>query len=157
MTIAAIKVYNEANTRVAIVEVPSPVRVVPVTPNSPRVVVIGRQGPRGTPAALPAIYFSYGDATPAVIHTPDTDRVVSSVSLVVLEAFDGIGAKVSIGTAGRPHLLLDEDETDLSAVSTYESNPMERVLAGTRLKIFITPGAGATRGRGMLLIEFADA
>jgi hypothetical protein len=131
--------------------------------NEPRIEIltIGVQGPsgvQGPPGNVPpAIYFDYGDATPAILFTPDTDRVILSVRLIVLIAFNGSGAKVSIGTAAAPELLMDEDESNLFVVSTYETNPMETILAGTPVKVFITPGSGATQGRCMILFEYADA
>lgn len=118
----------------------------------------GTQGSPGPPGnGLPAFYFSYGDATPAIIFTPDANWVILSISLIVLTPFNGVGANASIGTTASPDLLMDEDESDLSVGSAYEANPMETIPNGTPVKVFITPGAGATAGRCMVLIEYALA
>ena len=121
----------------------------------------GIQGPAGPPGAsgnsLPAIYFDYGDASPLTIYTPTVNQIISSVTLVVLIAFNGVAAKVSIGTAASPELLMDEDDSNLSSLSAYETDPEETILSGTPIKAFITPGGGATTGRCMVLIDYATA
>ncbi len=136
-------------------------KVVRVTESLVRVIAVNQRGLRGarglTGDAEPAIYFDYGDATPAILFTPDDDKVIRAVSLLVLTAFNGTGAKVSIGTQAAPELLVDEDESNLSVISTYETSPGETIPSGTPLKAFITPGLGATAGRCMVLFEYADA
>ena len=126
-----------------------------------QVVTEGIQGPTGPPGAdggtRPAIYFDHGDATPAILETLPSDRVIRSVMLTVIEAFNGTGAKVSIGTADEPELLMDEDSSDLSVLSNYEAWPMETIDEGTQILAFITSGLGATTGRCMVLFEFAEA
>lgn len=133
-------------------------KVVRVTESLVRVIRVSQRGLRGaTGETEPAIYFDYGDATPAILFTPDADKVMRAISLLVLTAFNGTGAKVSIGTQAAPELLMDEDESNLSVVSTYETSPGETIPSGTPLKAFITPGLGATAGRCMVLFEYADA
>lgn len=130
-------------------------------PNHIKAAFVGTRGPKGEtgPAgnSLPAVYFSYGDATPAILFTPQADLVIVAVKLVVLIPFNGVAPKVSIGTTAVPNLLMDEDETYLSEASTYETNPYETLSAGTPVKVFITPGSGATAGRCMVFIEYAQA
>lgn len=118
----------------------------------------GVPGPQGPPGNIaPAIHFDYGDATPATLYTPETEQVIVSVSLNVLTPFNGVGAKVSIGTQEHPELLMAQDENDLSTASSWEASPAEQIAPGTPIKAFITPGGGATQGRCRVLIEYAEA
>lgn len=121
----------------------------------------GVQGPAGVPGptgnSLPTIYFSYGDATPDTIYTPSSNQIITAITVTVLTPFNGVGAKVSIGTNANPTLLAAEDETDLSILGSYEIDPEVQVLAGTSIRKFITPGAGASQGQAMIQIEYAAA
>lgn len=119
---------------------------------------LGMRGPVGPAGdARPAIYFDHGDATPAVLDTPGADQVIRSVTLAVVTAFNGTGARVSIGTDAEPELLMEEDLTDLSVIATYEAFPMVTIPAGTPIKAFITAGGGASTGRCMVLFNVANA
>ena len=119
------------------------------------------QGVAGPPGAdgnsQPTIYFAYGDATPTTIFTASDDLVIKSITLIVLTAFNGVGAKVKIGTDANSELLMAESENSLSVVGSFETSPNETVLDGTEIKVFITPGAGATQGQAGILIEYGGA
>ena len=131
------------------------------------VVLVVEQGLTGATGATGAagadggattpLYFNYGDATPAILFTPGEDQVIKTISMPVLIPFNGTGAKVSIGTDADPELLIEEDESNLTVTSNYETSPIQTISAGTPVKAFITPGLGATTGRCMVLIEYAIA
>lgn len=106
---------------------------------------------------LGAIYFNYGDATPAILYTPLANIIITSLALTVVTAFNGVGAKVSIGIDASPELLMAEAESDLSVLSSYEFDPEQAIASGSAIKAFITPGSGASQGRCMILIEYASA
>ncbi len=108
-------------------------------------------------SVLPTFYFNYGDATPANVYLADTDRLIKTVTLVILTAFNGVGAAVSIGTQAEPTLLMDVDDNNPALVGSFETSPNETIVSGTQLKVFITPGAGATQGRAAILLEYATA
>lgn len=133
---------------------------VTVEPHVVTVVSAGQQGLRGVPGpagnSIPAVQFAYGDATPGAVYTPPTDQIITSLSIVVTQVFNGTGAKVSIGTTGDPDLLVPEDETDLSILGGFGFEPQVEIEAGTAIKVFITPGAGATQGQATILIEYAE-
>lgn len=135
--------------------------IIVITEESMEVIAEAQQGPQGIPgpsgSSVPAIYFNYGDATPANLYTPSSNQVIVSLTLVVLITFNGVGAKVSIGTTAAPELLMDEDESVLSALGSFGANPETEIASGTPIRAFITPGSGATTGRCMVLIEYATA
>lgn len=114
----------------------------------------GGSGASGEP---PAIYVAYGDATPSEIYVASTNQIITSLTLVVTTTFNGVGAKIAIGTTLEPELLLAEDESDLSIIASFESDPEVQISAGTSIKAFITPGAGASQGNCIILIEYAEA
>lgn len=121
----------------------------------------GLPGPRGVPGpsgnSLPAIYLAYGDATPDAIYTPTADVVIKRVTLVVTAVFNGVGARLSIGTQAAPEILMAEAESGLAEAAAFETTPNIEVAAGTAIKKFITPGSGASQGTAMVMIEYAEA
>lgn len=119
----------------------------------------GVQGPKGDPGLspaglLPPINFAFGDATPATVAMlGDTSEVVG-ISLQIEEAFDGAGASIALGTADAPESLLatwQSDPTDGAGV--YETTPRVELPAGTAIVLTLNPGAGATRGRGQIVLS----
>ncbi len=151
MSVAAVTIRNESGVRVVQVEVPRPVSVIKVGVPGPQ----GVPGPSGS--SVPAVHFSYGDATPDTLYEPSSDQVIKSVTIVVEQPFNGTGAKVSIGTDADHELLMAEEDSDLTIASTFETSPGEVINAGTPIKHFITPGAGASQGQCMVLFEYAEA
>jgi hypothetical protein len=118
----------------------------------------GLQGVQGIPGnTLPAVNFAFGDATPTTIYTATANIVIKTITVIITTAFNGTGANISIGTLASPTLLMDIDESDVSLVAGFETSPNETILSGTVLKLFITPGAGASQGAGKILIEYATA
>lgn len=94
--------------------------------------------------------FSFGDVSPAPVG--GVDGTVVSVSLVILEAFDGVGAALSIGTVGSPSLLMDSTQNDPTAIGTYIAHPSVE-LSSENVVLTIVPGAGATQGSGIIYLE----
>jgi hypothetical protein len=117
----------------------------------------GLTGADGIDGTFPAINFSFGDASPAIILTASSNLLVKSAVLVIRTIFNGVGAKVSIGTDANPNLLFNENDNNPFFIGSYHSSPNENMLSGSVVKIFITPGAGATTGQGTVIIEYADA
>lgn len=139
MSVAAIKITNESNVRV--VRIP-----------------LGPKGDAGAPGnSLPTVYFAFGDATPLIIYTAPENQLIKQVTLIVLTAFNGAGAAVSIGTTSDPALLMATAESNLAVTGSFETSPNETISSGTPIKVFITPGAGATVGQCGVLIEYATA
>jgi hypothetical protein len=116
----------------------------------------GKQGVAGLSGAgvLPTINFAFGDATPATILLLGQAVEVALISLQIEETFDGVGASIQLGVAGSPGMLMAANQNDPSALlATFETTPRQELAAGVGLVLNITPGAGATRGRGQFIIS----
>lgn len=94
--------------------------------------------------------FAFGDATPSAIG--EHEGVFIATSIVITEAFNGTGAALSIGSMGDHELLMPAAANVPGEVGRYEFNPSLR-LSPTALFLFITPGFGATQGRGVVYME----
>ena len=117
--------------------------------------VRGNIGPIGPSAAglIPPIDFAYGDASPATVLTLGVDSEIVAVSLQVEEAFNGTGASVSFGVAGDPESLFPAAFVDLSSTGIFQFSPRVEYAAGTQLLLTITPGSGASQGRGQIIVS----
>lgn len=123
-----------------------------------QVQVAGLQGPPGPPGAsgaglLPPIDFAFGDASPTTVLTLGESSEIAAVSLQVEEVFDGLGAGVQLGVAGDVGSLIPAGLSDLTDLNTFEYSPRKEYPAGTALVLTITPGAGASQGRGQIIVS----
>jgi hypothetical protein len=117
-------------------------------------VVPGVPGPPGPPGgSLPTLAFSFGDATPSLIATIIAGTRLFNVRLSVETAFNGTGAGLSIGTMALPNLLADGAVIDPTVLAVYEFSPQEVFLVDTPVYLFITPGSGASAGRGSVILQ----
>lgn len=121
------------------------------------IVEVGIAGPEGKSGVVPAIYMAHGDATPKILDTLPVDKIVRSVTLIVTEVFNGTGATLTVGIDGFQDLLVDNEDVNLAFVSSYDTHPGEKILAGTQIKMWITPGGGSSTGKATILIEYANA
>ena len=130
------------------------------------IVTAGPQGPRGDDGAdgaagangdgqYPVIEFAFGDASPAIVLTlnPASAAEVALVQLEIEEAFDGAGASIAVGTVADPDGLMRADQNLPGEVAVFETSPRVRLPAGEGVQLTITPGAGASQGRGKLIIQ----
>jgi hypothetical protein len=117
----------------------------------------GIQGPQGVPGnARIELAFSFGDASPEIIGSIPTNKIVEAVSLFIEVPFDGIGAALSIGDSSNPNSLMSFSQNDPTQVGAYQVAPTVSFNSDTVVKLFITPGAGATQGSGLITIEIQD-
>jgi hypothetical protein len=127
---------------------------------SPVVVKDTAVGPHGPPgeigpsASEDQSNFSWGDATPAILFESEAGTTIYEISLVILEPFDGIGAALSIGVTGDPELFMAGDECDPKTAGVYSVTPGYKFAAAGTIRLFITPGAGASKGNGAVMIDF---
>lgn len=112
----------------------------------------GPAGPPGSGGAV-EIPFAYGDATPKDLLLVVANKLVYTVSVVIKQAFNGVGAALTIGSSGSPSALMAANENDPTQVGEYETNPSVFYGVNTQLQLFITPGAGASAGSGVVLIS----
>lgn len=130
------------------------------------IITAGPQGARGDDGAdgaagangdgqYPTIDFAFGDATPAPVLTvnPASAAEIALIQLEIEEAFDGVGAQILLGTAADPDALMAADQNDPSSLATYEASPRVRLAGGEQIILTITPGAGASQGRGKIIVQ----
>ena len=130
------------------------------------IVTAGPQGARGADGAdgsagangdgqYPTVSFAFGDASPAIVMTvnPASAAEVALVQVEIEEAFDGVGAQIAFGTVADPDSLMRADQNDPSELAVYETSPRVRLAGGEQLQLTITPGAGASQGRGKIILQ----
>lgn len=111
----------------------------------------GRDGLNGTDGASVKVAFAYGDATPKLIHITAANEVIFSASIVILEPFNGVGAALQLGDVGDLSRLIAQ--VDPLQVATFTFTPGFTYTEVTQLLLSITPGAGATQGKGFVLLK----
>jgi hypothetical protein len=120
------------------------------------VVTLGEQGPPGAPgingSGILEFNFSYGDATPSVLAIATANKIVYSVAIHISQAFDGTNPSLSVGDLSDPDRLFSVDENIPSEVGSYTTAPAYAYATDTQLYLTITPGEGASQGRGLLTI-----
>ena len=121
------------------------------------VITEAQQGPPGPPgpqgnAAL-QFSFAYGDASPVELFTALADKLITAVSIFMEQAFNGAGAALSVGTIAQPDALLTTSENNPASTDVFHVSPNRSFGVDTTIQLFITPGAGASQGRGMVTIE----
>lgn len=130
-------------------------------PQVREVVQVGIAGPRGpigpSGAALPAVQFAYGDATPAPLLALPAGGLYEVVlcSLQIETPFDGAGATIALGIEGQPGLLMAVDQNAPAAPVTFETTPRVELPGGTAVILSLNPGAGATQGVGEFVLQVA--
>jgi hypothetical protein len=157
-----LSVTVEADSRTVVVaETPAPTvievapDIVTVAEDRVEVVEVGTQGPAG-PCSRIEKRFDWGDATPKTLFTALAGKLVERVVIYIEEAFDGVGAALTVGPAGDPDELLAAGQVDPATPGSYEARPSFAYDADTLIRLTITPGAGASQGRGLLVAELED-
>lgn len=112
---------------------------------------VGLQGPAGS--GQNSTSFEFDNSTPITLQTVLADQVVFSVELFIIEAFNGTGAAISVGDTGDHERLLAEDVNLPGEVGSYLSTPGHEYATDTPIKLWITPGSGATQGRAVIVLN----
>lgn len=97
--------------------------------------------------------FSFADASPVDVTTVAAGRAILAVAIVVQTPFDGAGAALSVGDAAIPDRFMAAAEVDPAAAGRYESSPVLALAADAAVRLSIAPGAGATAGSGLLVLD----
>ena len=114
--------------------------------------LLAQEGAAGAPGGVNLMTFSYGDATPATIMLANANSLVAEVQLYILEAFDGVGAAITVGDAVNDIRFMNAFENDPSMIATFNTYPTVKLNAVTDISLYITPGAGAGHGSGLVVI-----
>jgi hypothetical protein len=116
--------------------------------------IAGPPGPVGPPGgAVPTLAFSYGDATPELVATLLAGQRLVEVRLSVETAFNGSGARLSVGTTADHNAFADESVVDPTTAAVFEFSPQTVFLVDTPVYLFITPGSGASAGKGSVILQ----
>jgi len=105
-----------------------------------------------TTATVFEMNFAYGDVSTVPIFSLGENAVIAEVNIWMLETFDGVGPVVTIGKAGSQGDLMDTTELDPSILSSFSTRPGKEYLSGDVVNLYINPGAGASKGRGVISI-----
>jgi hypothetical protein len=112
---------------------------------------VGPQGSAGTPRI--EVPFSFGDATPAVLFTASAGKLIERVTLFIETALDGLSPSLTIGDADDPASLMNASENDPTEEAAYQVTPNLLYDEDTQIKLFISPGLGASQGSGLVVVE----
>jgi hypothetical protein len=99
--------------------------------------------------------FTHGIPSPMLLHTNQTPALLISVELDIRVPFNGGGAQLSIGQPGQPERFMAAAENDPAVAAQYEVFPADEMTAAENIYLFITPGAGATQGAGIVKLVLA--
>lgn len=109
--------------------------------------------PPGSTPTFIEVTFAFGDATPYVVTTVPANKYVISCSMLITESFNGVGASLKLGSAATPDDIMATTDNAPAVLSTWAVNPNVRYGADTAIYLTINQGAGATTGRGLLVIN----
>jgi hypothetical protein len=105
-----------------------------------------------TTATVFEMNFAYGDATPQPIFVLSAAAVIAEVNIWMLDTFDGVSPVITIGRFSAVDELMDASEIDPAFLSSFATRPGKEYSPGETVNLYITPGAGATKGRGVISI-----
>jgi len=97
--------------------------------------------------------FAFGDATPTALCTVAAGKRVLEAEISITTAFDGAGAGLSIGDAGGVGNLMPVAFNAPDTAGTYSASPNYLYAVATVVHLYITPGAGATQGNGVVRLK----
>ncbi|GIW32383.1 MAG: hypothetical protein KatS3mg071_2557 [Meiothermus sp.] len=97
--------------------------------------------------------FTFGVPSPMLLHTVQGPTLLAGVELDIRTPFNGVGAQLSIGQPGQPGRFMLAGENDPAFAAQYEVFPNLELAPGEGIYLFITPGAGATQGAGVVILN----
>lgn len=150
----ALKVINQAGPVLKLIDADGPVlKLVCTNGATVKISEVGLRGPAGGDENSKSMSFSFGDATPAPIHTLPAGKAVIRCVLDIENAFNGAAPAISIGTMASPEAIMPVIANLPAEAGQYETNPAVKFLVPTALTLFIDPGAGASSGSGSVYLE----
>jgi|GEM_PF-4884772 len=97
--------------------------------------------------------FDFGDATPTTLCTVAAGKRVLEAEISITTAFNGAGAGLSIGDADSVGNLMPVAFNAPDTAGTYSASPNYLYAVATVVHLYITPGAGATQGNGVVRLK----
>jgi hypothetical protein len=118
-----------------------------------RIAAPGPMGPPGPSAdSIPAVPFSYGDASRVVATCPFAG-IIRLVRVDFETPFNGASPQVEVGFVGDTDALMTAAENDPSEAASYEVAVDVPVTAGTQIWLGVVGGTSGTQGNGTLFID----
>lgn len=96
--------------------------------------------------------FAWGDVSEQEIFSLLAGAIIAEVNVWMLEEFNGVGPVLTIGKQSDTDELMNTTEVDPSMLSSFSTRPGKEYSSGDIVKLYMTPGAGASAGRGVLSI-----
>lgn len=112
-------------------------------------------GSRGTSSPIIEVskYYtaSFGDSSPTIIWNIPFNRRLVRISIEVSEEWNGIGAKINLGSSILPTKYFNETELDLLSLGFYDKEFSEE--GPNNVLLTIVPGASASTGIINIIFE----
>ncbi|WP_293373641.1 hypothetical protein [Nevskia sp.] len=113
-------------------------------------------GAGGGSNAVAQATFAWGDASPAAVFVAPANRRILRALIAITTGFDGAGAALTLGDAADPDRFIPASQVNPAAIGVYEVTPLHTYGSATTVLLTITPGSGATRGAGLIQLEYAQ-
>lgn len=97
--------------------------------------------------------FSFGDATPKNLLLINANKIIKSVDIIIMTAFDDITSTLSIGTVGSPTGLMDTTDNQSFVTGTYTVEPAIKFGSATQIVLAIN-ALTSTMGNGLVVITY---
>lgn len=97
--------------------------------------------------------FGYGSPSPVLLQTVAAPTLLAALELDIRTPHNGLGPQLSIGQPGQPGRFMAVTENDPTFVAQYEVYPAIELWTGESIYLYITPGAGATQGAGVVKLN----
>lgn len=101
--------------------------------------------------------FHYGDATPMPLVIVPADMVIMECNVFIKVGFNGTGASISVGTQTNPELVMAKTDSNINIETNWSTKPGVYFSSDTQIYLFITAGAGASQGEGLLEIILQES
>jgi len=96
--------------------------------------------------------FSYGDGSPALITSVPAGGMIQRVEVVILTAFNGVGAWITVGKGAATDDLMAANQNDPTVLATYLTTPGLICPSLTSIYLYLAGGAGPSTGNGVVTI-----
>lgn len=97
--------------------------------------------------------FSFGDATPKLIHTIPADTLIVTATVFITTPFDSVLSTLSLGDIANNSRLLNSSQIYGDEQGEYEAKPGYKYISPTDIYLYINLGSGNTTGNGYVVLE----
>lgn len=97
------------------------------------------------------VVINYGDPQPVNAFTIPSNKRILSIDVHVLQAFNGVGASVIVGTPAQPNLFFDTGDTELDVADQFFSKDFAE-LGPLTVQVTVNPGTSPTSGQILVTI-----